>query len=311
MALESQSGQLNRRKKRSDLLVTEERTAYAFLLPSLIGTLIFVMIPIFISLLLGFTKWNPIKGIAEIQFAGLLNFKRMMSDERVLTAILNNIKYSLFYVPITIGLALLLAELLNKFVFGKIPLRTMIFMPYISSLASIAVVWMLLFYPTETGPINSILVNLFNIADPPKWFTSSKYAMTGIIAMSVWHDMGYYVVIILANMQSLSQEVYESAAMDGANKIQVFFRITIPMLKNTLFFCLTLATINSFKVFDQVNIITEGGPRFATTVLVQAIYHYAFKEFNFSYASAIAVILFIMVFTVTYLQRRLEKKLSD
>jgi ABC-type sugar transport system permease subunit len=186
----------------------------------------------------------------------------------------------------------------------------MIFMPYISSLASIAVVWMLLFYPSASGPINSILVNVFKIADPPKWFTSSKYAMTGIIAMSVWHDMGYYVVIILANMQGLSQEVYESAAMDGANKVQTFLKITIPMLKNTLFFCLTLATINSFKVFDQVNIITEGGPRFATTVLVQAIYHYAFKEFNFSYASAIAVVLFIMVFTVTYLQRRLEKKLS-
>jgi ABC-type sugar transport system permease subunit len=310
MNLKSQSGQTVKKKKRSEILVNEERTAYAFLLPSLIGTLIFVMVPIFISLILGFTKWNPIKGLTDIEFVGLANFQRMVSDERVLTAIVNNIKYSIFYVPITIGLALLLAELLNKLVFGKIPLRTMIFMPYISSLASIAVVWMLLFYPSASGPINSILVNVFKIADPPKWFTSSKYAMTGIIAMSVWHDMGYYVVIILANMQGLSQEVYESAAMDGANKVQTFLKITIPMLKNTLFFCLTLATINSFKVFDQVNIITEGGPRFATTVLVQAIYHYAFKEFNFSYASAIAVVLFIMVFTVTYLQRRLEKKLS-
>lgn len=311
MEKQPQSGQNFRKKKRSDILINEERTAYAFLLPSLLGTLFFVMVPILISLLLGFTKWNPIKGITDIQFVGLENFKRMLTDERVLTAIGNNIKYSLFYVPLTIGLALLLAELLNKLVFGKVPLRTMIFMPYISSLASIAVVWMLLFYPSASGPINSILVNVFKIADPPKWFTSSKYAMSGIIAMSIWHDMGYYVVIILANMQGLPHEVYESASMDGANRVQSFFWITIPMLKNSLFFCLTLATINSFKVFDQVNIITEGGPRFATTVLVQAIYHYAFKEFNFSYASAIAVVLFIMVFTLTYLQRRLEQKFSD
>ena len=300
-----------RLRARSRIIAREERTAYAFLCPSVVGTLIFVMIPIVISLMLGFTYWNPMKSISDISFAGLDNFKRILTDERVLTAIVNNLKYTLFYVPITVCIALVLASLLNKLVFGKIPLRMMIFMPYISSMVSVAVVWMILFYPNATGPINSLLTNLFHVANPPKWFTSSEYAMFGIIAMSVWHDMGYYTIIILANMQGLPGEIYESAALDGASRMQTFFRITVPMLRSTLFLCLTLATINSFKVFDQINIITQGGPRYSTTVLVQAVYYYAFKEFNFGYASAIAVVLFALVFVVTLFQRKIENKLAD
>lgn len=299
------------KQKLSPILLREQRAAYAFLTPSILGTLAFVMIPIVVSLLFGFFDWNPMKSITEISFAGMDNFKKILSDERVLTAIVNNLKYTACYVPITIALSLFLAALLNKLVFGKKPLRMMVFMPYISSMVSVAVVWLILFYPSATGPINSMLTDIFQIADPPKWFTSSKYAMFGIIAMSVWHDVGYYTIIILANMQSLNAEVYESASIDGANRIQTFFRITVPMLKSTLFLCVTLATINSFKVFDQINVITEGGPRYSTTVLVQAIYYYAFKEYKFGYASAIAVILFAIVFFVTLLQRRLEKKLGD
>ena len=293
------------RRPRSSILVREERTAYWFLLPSVLGTAIFVLIPIVISLLLGFTNWNPMRSVSDV------SFRQILSDERVLTAIVNNLKYTICYVPLTIAIALLLASLLNKLVFGKLPLRMMVFMPYISSMVSVAVVWMILFYPSATGPINSILVNLFHMSDPPKWFTSSEYAMAGIIIMSVWHDMGYYTIIILANMQGLPAEVYESAALDGASRMQSFWRLTIPMLRSTLFLCITLATINSFKVFDQINIITEGGPRYSTTVLVQAIYYYAFKEFKFGYASAIAVVLFLLVFLVTMVQRRIEKKLEE
>lgn len=289
----------------------EERAAYGFLLPSIIGTAIFVLLPIVMSLLLGFTSWNPMKSVTELSFSGLENFKKLLHDERVITAIFNNLKYTITYVPITIILATVLAALLNRLVYGKIPLRMMIFMPYICSLVSVAVVWMVLFYPTSTGPINSILTHVFGIEDVPKWFTSSKYAMPGIVAMSVWHDVGYYTIIILANMQGLSHDVYEAACIDGAGRVKSFFHITIPMLKPTLFFCITLATINSFKVFDQINIITEGGPRFATTVLVQAIYYYAFKEFKFGYASAIAVVLFILVFVVTMILQKIEKKVND
>lgn len=297
------------KRKISEIQLREERAGYCFLLPSLIGTTIFIVIPIVMSLILGFTEWNPMKGLAGLDWVALDNFKKLIGDERVQAAVRNNLVYSISYVPLTIGIALVLAALLNKFVFFKIPLRMMTFMPYISSLVSVATVWMVLLYP-DNGPINSILTSVFHIQDPPTWFISSKWALVGIIMMSVWHDVGYYVIIILANMQGLSKEVYESAAVDGANAIQTFFRITVPMLSSSLFFCITLATINSFKIFDQVNIITEGGPGFSTTVLVQCIYYYAFKEFKIGYAAAVAIILFLIIFIFSSILQKLEEKLT-
>ncbi len=168
---------------------------------------------------------------------------------------------------------------------------------------------MVLLYP-DNGPVNSILSHVFRIADPPKWFISSRWALKGIIMMSVWHDVGYYCIILLANMQGLSQEVYESAAVDGANAIQTFFRITVPMLSSSLFFCITLATINSFKIFDQVNIITEGGPGFSTTVLVQSIYYYAFKEYRIGYGAAVAILLFLVIFVFSTVLQKLEERFT-
>ena len=299
------------KKKPSALLIRqEERAGYLFLLPSLIGTTVFIIVPIIMSLALGFTEWNPMKGLAGLDFTGIENFQRMLSDERVRAALCNNLLYSFSYVPLTIGIALVLAALLNKFVFFKVPIRMMVFMPYISSMVSVATVWMVLLYPNN-GPVNSILSNVFGISNPPQWFVSSDWALFGIIMMSIWHDVGYYVIIILAGMQGLPHEIYESSAIDGANSVQTFFRITVPMLSSTLFFCTTLATINSFKIFDQVNIITEGGPGFSTTVLVQCIYYYAFKEFKIGYAAAVALLLFAVIFVLSFLQRVLEKRLSD
>lgn len=291
------------------MLRKEERAGYLFLLPSLLGTLVFVFIPIAMSLFLGFTKFDPMRGFKALEFAGVEHFAQMLGDDRVKAALRNNLVYSLTYVPITISLALLLAAALNKFVFFKVPFRMAIFMPYVSSLVSVATVWMVLLYP-GTGPVNAILHNVFGMQKTPDWFISSRYALPGIVMMSVWHDVGYYMIILLANMQSLSAEVYESAQIDGAGKVRSFFSITIPMLSSALFFCITLATINSFKIFDQVNIITEGGPGFSTTVLVQCIYYYAFKEFRFSYAAAIALLLFLVIFVISFILQKIEKKFS-
>ena len=297
------------REKMSQIKRKEERAGYCFLIPSLLGTTVFTLIPVVMSLFLGFTNWNPMQGIKGLDFVGLENFQAMVTDERIHAALRNNLMYSFSYVPLTIAIALGLAALLNKYVYFKIPFRMMTFMPYISSLVSVATVWMVLLYP-DSGPVNAVLSQVFHIQNPPTWFISSKWALPGIIMMSVWHDAGYYVVIILANMQGLSQEVYESAAVDGANAFQTFFRITVPMLSSALFFCITLATINSFKIFDQVNIITEGGPGFSTTVLVQCIYYYAFKEFNIGYAAAAAIVLFLVIFTFSSVLQKLEKRFT-
>lgn len=300
---------MKERKKLNRMQRREERAGYGFLFLSLTGTTVFIVMPIVMSMILGFTEWNPMKGLAGLEFVGLENFRDMAGDQRVWAALRNNLVYSLSYVPLTIAIALAMAGLLNKFVFCKVPIRMMTFMPYISSLVSVATVWMVLLYP-DNGPVNSILSHVLRIADPPKWFISSRWALKGIIMMSVWHDVGYYCIILLANMQGLSQEVYESAAVDGANAIQTFFRITVPMLSSSLFFCITLATINSFKIFDQVNIITEGGPGFSTTVLVQSIYYYAFKEYRIGYGAAVAILLFLVIFVFSTVLQKLEERFT-
>lgn len=293
----------------SAMRLREERAGYLFILPNLIGIFVFVAAPILLSMILGFTKWNPMQGLAGIRFVGLDNFARLFSDERVMASLGNNLRYSFTYVPITICLALVLAGVLNQFVYGRVPLRMMCFMPYVSSMVSVAFVWMILFYP-DYGPINGILTSVFGVANPPKWFVSSQWALTAITIMSVWHDVGYYTIILVSGMQSIPGELYEAARIDGASGIRSFFRITIPMLIPTLFFCTVLATINSFKVFDQVNVITEGGPGYSTSVLVYCMYFYAFKQQDMGYASSIAWILFLIIFVLSMLQMRLRRKLE-
>lgn len=286
----------------------EEMAGYLFVIPNFLGILAFVAIPIFLSLVLGFTKWNPIHGIKAIKFVGLDNFKNMFSDERLRVALKNNLIYTITYVPVSIAIALLIAIALNKHVFMKVPLRLMFFMPYVSAMVSVAYVWLILLNP-EGGPVNNILMKL-GISNPPGWFTKTNSSLAGIIIVSIWHDAGYYMIIFLSALQSLPQQVYESAKIDGAGRIRTFFSVTIPLMASNIFFVAILATINSFKVFDQINVLTEGGPGYSSNVLVYCIYHYAFKEFNIGYASAIAVLLFVIVLLISIVQTKLKERFT-
>ncbi len=296
------------RRKLTPLEKKEERAGYLFMLPNFIGIIIFVLFPTVCSLLLGFAEWNPMKGFSDLKFVGLENFAEMATDDRFIASLVNNIIYTIIYVPVTICLALLIAGLLNKYVFCKVPIRLMCFMPYISSIVSVAYVWMILYYP-DGGPINSILSAL-GVSNPPQWLVSTDTSLISVVIMSIWHDVGYYMIIFLAAMQGLSQEVYESAAIDGAGKIKSFFRITVPMLGTNIVFVSILATINSFKVFDQINILTQGGPGLSTNTLVYAIYYYSFRKQNVGYASAIAVVLFLIIFIISMIQMKIRKKVK-
>lgn len=298
----------SKKHKLSKRQLREERAGYLFVIPNFIGILLFVALPIVFSLLLGFTKWNPMQGIGAIEYTGLENFSRMFSDDRLKAALMNNFIYTFTYVPISVCLALVIAVLLNKFVFYKVPLRLMCFMPYISSMVSVAYVWLILLNP-EGGLVNSI-ITAFGVENPPGWFTKSNSALAGTIIMSIWHDAGYYMIIFLAALQGLSKEVYESSKVDGANALQTFFGITVPMMASNIFFVSILATMNSFKVFDQINVLTEGGPGYSTNVLVYCIYHYAFKEQNIGYASAVAVLLFIIILFISAIQVKLKDKFT-
>lgn len=292
--------------KLSKRQLREERAGYLFVIPNFIGILIFVALPIVFSLMLGFTKWNPMQGLSAIEFTGMDNFSRMLTDDRLKAALINNLVYTLFYVPLSVCIAFITAVLLNKFVFFKVPLRLMCFMPYISAMVSVAYVWLILLNP-DGGPVNSILAML-GVKNLPGWFTKSNSALAGIILMSIWHDAGYYMIIFLSALQGLSKEIYESAKVDGANGFQTFFRITVPLMASNILFVSILATMNSFKVFDQINVLTEGGPGYSTNVLVYCIYHYAFREQNIGYASAVAVLLFVLIMIISVVQVKLKEK---
>lgn len=278
-------------------------TAYLFLLPNLVGFLIFTLIPIVCSMGLSFMEWDSANPMV---FVGLENFKRLWTDDTFKISLWNTVYYSVFTVPLTMAAALGLALILNQKMKGINIFRTIFFFPHVASLVAIAVVWNLLFHPT-LGPINSILKS-FGIANPPGWTSSIDWAMPVIIIVSIWKSMGYYMILYLSGLQAIPRELYEAAKVDGANSFQRFKSITLPMLTPTTFFVSIMLTIACFKVFDLVSVMTNGGPGRSTNVLVFNIYNTAFINYEFGYASAISMILFGIVLAITIVQFRAEKK---
>lgn len=280
---------------------------YSFILPNFIGYFIFVFIPVCFSFVLSVMKWDG--SSAPMEFIGLKNFVKLTSDSTFLISLTNTFKYAIFTVPLTIIAALLIAVLLNSKIRGIVIYRTAFFFPYIASLVAVGAVWNLLFQP-EFGPINEFL-KFIGIANPPKWAASRDWAMTVIIIVSVWKYMGYYMIVYLAALQGISGDLYEAASIDGATGWKKLRYITIPMLKPTTFFVVIMMTIQCFKVFDLIYVMTQGGPGRSTKVLVNHIYESAFIDFKFGYASASAVVLFAIVLVITLIQFRGEKKFTD
>ncbi|OTN75427.1 ABC transporter permease [Enterococcus sp. 8G7_MSG3316] len=271
-------------------------TAWSFIAPNFIGFFLFTLIPVVFSLILAFMEWDS---FSAPEFVGFKNFTKMVGDETFWISLKNTFLYTIGVVPLTLVCSLGLAILLNKKIRGIKFFRTAFFFPYVTSLVAIAVVWNMLFHPTM-GPINQFL-KIF-IENPPGWTSSSDWALTAIVIVSVWRGMGYYMILYLAGLQSVPKELYEAASMDGANKWKQFLNVTLPSLRPTTFFVSIMLVINCFKIFDLVQVMTAGGPGRATNVLVYNIYNEAFVKFNFGYASAIAMILFIIVLGITVIQ---------
>lgn len=271
-------------------------TALSFIAPNFIGFFLFTLIPVIFSLILAFMKWDS---FGTPEFVGLKNFSKMLNDDTFWISLKNTFLYTIGVVPLTLICSLGLAILLNKKIRGMKFFRTAFFFPYVTSLVAIAVVWNMLFHPTM-GPINQFL-KLF-IENPPGWTSSSDWALTAIVIVSVWRGMGYYMILYLAGLQSVPKELYEAASMDGAGKWKQFLNVTVPSLRSTTFFVTIMLVINCFKIFDLVQVMTAGGPGRATNVLVYQIYNEAFVKFNFGYASAIAMVLFVIVLSITVIQ---------
>ena len=281
--------------------------AYSFILPNLIGFFIFTFIPILFSLFLSFCEWdsgNPIK------FVGLQNFITLFTkDLSFRIALKNTIVYTLATVPLTLSLALALAMLMNKPLKGRVFFRSVLFFPYVASLVAVAVVWMALFNP-DRGPVNGLLMAI-GIQNPPRWAASTTWALPTVIGLAVWKGMGYYMIVYLAALQGVPSDLYEAAALDGANKWKQFIHITWPSVTPTTFFILMMLMVASFKSYDIMYITTQGGPGEATKVLAYHIFNSAFVNSQFGYASAVAMTLLLIIMVVTLIQFKGEKKFTN
>jgi multiple sugar transport system permease protein len=294
--------EMNKNSRVMSKQMRKNLVAYSFILPNFLGFAIFTLGPVIFAFILAFLEWD---GNNPMKFVGLDNFKELLTDSRFHDALLNTILYVVGTVPLTMVCSLGLAIVLNQKVKGRNFFRTVSFFPYVASLVAVAAVWNMIFNPAN-GPVNMILSKL-GVENLPGWAADKDWALITVILFSVWKSMGYYMVIYLAGLQGISADLYEAAGLDGANGWQKFKNITWPMLSPTTFFVIIMLTINSFKVYDQMYMITQGGPGTSTLVLVYHIYNVAFKNWDLGYASAISMVLFLLVLIVTIVQFKGEK----
>ena len=276
----------------------ESLVAYSFIAPNFIGFSVFTLVPMCIAIALSFCSWD---GVHPVEFIGLSNYLALLGDKTFKHSFINTIVYAVGTVPLTLVCSLGLAMLLNQNVKCRNFFRTVSFFPYVASLVAVAAVWNCIFSPSM-GPVNMLLAKL-GVENLPRWAAGKDTAMLTVILFSVWNNMGYYMVIYLAGLQGTNPELEEAAELDGANKWQIFWNVTLPQLRPTTFFVVIMLTIASFKVFDPMYMITQGGPGDATNTLVYYIYNVAFVNTpKYGYASAVAMVLFALVLVVTLVQ---------
>lgn len=275
-----------------------------FLLPSLLGFLVFIIFPIVYSLGVSFTNWDLIN---PMNFVGLENYRTLFSDSNFTNALKNTLIFIVGYLPLVMIIGLLIALVLNSKLRFKTVFRGIYFLPVVTSWVAVSLVWKWLLNP-KYGLVNYFL-SLIGVGGP-NWLHNPNTAMLAVILVSVWKDIGFIMVLYLGGLQNISPALYEAASLDGATKKQEFWHITFPMLRPTTFFVSMISLINSFQVFDQVNIMTEGGPGNSTTVLVQNIYDHAFKYSEMGYATAMSWVLFAIIFFVSLVQLLGERKMG-
>jgi multiple sugar transport system permease protein len=278
---------------------------YVFILPNLIGFLVFVLGGLIFSLIISFTDWNLLKDFNTLKFVGFKNYIDLFKDSWFIDSLLNNLWF-LCIIPIQVFLAMIVASVLNSRIFARNILRAMYYIPYITSLVAVSVVWMTLLHP-RFGPINRFIM-LFGVENPPKWLADVFWAKPAVAIIMIWQQLGYHALLYLAALQTIPKDLYEAARIDGANKLQQFFKITIPMISPTTFLIVILSLIASFQSWSMIQILTQGGPGTATHTLGYYIYIVAFKFFRMGYASSIAWVLFVITFIITVVQWRGQKK---
>ena len=283
---------------------SEVRWAFFFLAPCLLGLLIFTYCPVMASLGLSFSYWNL---LGTPKFVGLENYQAILNDPLFWTSLGVTCVFVMVSGFLEVSLALILAVWLNRSFRGQSFLRTTYFLPFITPMVSIALVWGWLYDPSY-GIINWVLKSLQLIHQPIAWLYDPKTALWGIIILRVWKDIGYNMVIFLAGLQMVPPSLYESAYLDGASSWRTFWLVTLPMITPTLFFIGIMTLISGFQTFDVVYLLTQGGPEHSTELLVYWMFKNAFEFYKIGPASAIAYILFVVILSLTLIQWQLRKR---
>ncbi|WP_040205588.1 carbohydrate ABC transporter permease [Neobacillus jeddahensis] len=286
------------RKKRIEAL-----TAYGFLLPNLVGLTVFVFVPMVYAFYVSLNDWNL---LTPKVFIGFDNYIQMSHDKDWWQAVGRTFKFTIIYVPSLFCLSLFFAAVCNS-LSQRVEnvTRTLFLLPFAITSVISAAIWMFLYDPKD-GIINQFL-NLVGI-DAQQFLGSTSQAMISIIVVVIWINLGYNMMIFLASMKEIPGEFYEAAKIDGATGWKAFQHITFPLLRETSVFILVVTTIGSFQVFDQIMVMTKGGPANSTQVGVLYIYHQAFEVLNMGYASALSVVLFLIIFILSLVQLRLTAK---
>lgn len=282
--------------------VKENIFAYLMLAPDLIGLGVFIFLPVLIAFYVSLHEWNALE---PMRYVGLKNYMTMMSDHQWLASLKTTMLYSIMFVPMVYCISLLIAVFVNS-IPGKAQefFRTIYFIPFSISTVIAAVIWMFMF-EEKGGLINSIL-RTFGF-EPQAFIGDPKQALLCVAIISAWMLVGYYAVIFLAALKDIPKSYYEAAKLDGANSFQIFWHITLPLLQEVRTFVLVVTTIASFQVFDQVKILTNGGPAEATTVSVFYIYKQCFDFLKLGYSSSLAFVLFLIIFSLSLLQLKIMK----
>ncbi len=279
-------------------------TAVIMAIPALAGLLLFILLPFATALVLAFTDLR-LGSPLPVNFVGFDQFLHLFDNPGFLRALLNNLLFALIVVPVQTALALALALLLNQGLPGTVAFRTLFFMPVVLPMSLVAVIWSLIYAPGSNGMMNTFLTQAsFGLWEARDFLRDPIFALPGIMLLSIWQGVGFQMVILLAGLQSIPQTLYEAASLDGAGRRQQLMHITLPQLRNPLIFVMLITTILAFRLFDQVQIMTRGGPDNATTTVMYEAVQAAFARQQVALASAMTVVFFLLVLTVTWLQRR-------
>ncbi|MFE5775620.1 carbohydrate ABC transporter permease [Brachybacterium sp. NPDC056505] len=293
-------------RRRRSVRTAEKRWGLLLAAPATLHTLIWIGAPIVVAIVLSFTAYDIIHAP---EFSGLENYATIFTDGLFWLSVLHNVIIAAVGIPLSMFLALVFATMLNRALPGRGVFRVMIFLPHITATVAVAMIWLWIYSPSQSGLMNVVL-GLVGIKPLP-FLTNPDLALGSVILVTIWQGIGLKMLIYLAALQGVDTQMYEAADLDGANFVQKFFRITVPMLKPATFFILVTSLISNFQTFDLIYILTEGGPANSTSVVTYRIYQTAFQEFRVGLANAQSVILLLILVVLAFLSRRIVGGTDD